>query len=509
MIRNIFSPKVIKALAMALAVFAQGIVFFISYLVIKPYASYITIVLEGVSLLVVFYLVKSDINPVYKIPWIVILLLFPIFGGVLYIIYGRAHIGKKEARRFNYINLQYKNALTCRPGYNEELKKMEPYIGVQTDYLNLRADAPVYKNTDTEYFPLGDTMFPVMLRELSRAQKYIFMEYFIIEDGVMLDAILTILEKKAEEGLDVRFMYDSFGSMIKAPLHIVKRLTRKGIHCFEFNSFRTVVDSRYNNRDHRKICVIDGLVGFTGGLNLADEYINRKQLFGHWKDSAIMLKGDAVWSLTIMFLALWDYMKQEEDSFEKYMPDQTITIDNGFVAPYTDYPLDDEAVGKNVYLNMINRAKEYVYITSPYLVLDNVMITALENAAKMGVDIRIITPGIPDKKIVNMLTKSYYEVLIKAGVRIYEYTPGFMHAKNFISDDETGVIGTINLDYRSLTHHFENAVWMYKTSAVLDMKKDFYDTIRKCYEVTKEDCQKQSIIRKILLPILRLFSPMF
>jgi cardiolipin synthase len=289
---------------------------------------------------------------------------------------------------------------------------------------------------------------------------------------------------------------------------MVKRLEKKGIKCCEFNSFKSALDSRYNNRDHRKICVIDGSVGFTGGFNLADEYINQKTVYGHWKDTAIMIKGDGVWSLTSMFLALWDSSKKEKDDYQRYVPSEKFTYNDGFVAPYTDYPLDDEPVGKNVYLNIINRASKYVYIMTPYLVPDTVLVSALENAAKNGIDVRIIMPGIPDKKIVYMLSQSFYPVLLKAGVKIYEYTPGFVHAKVFLSDDELAVVGTINIDYRSLAHHFEDAVWMYKTFAVSEIKKDFMETFAKSKEVPKEG-KKESVLRRILMPILRLFAPLF
>lgn len=325
----------------------------------------------------------------------------------------------------------------------------------------------------------------------------------------MLDSIVEILEEKAAKGLDVRFMYDSFGSILKAPGDFVRQMRAKGIKCYEFNTFRSILDSRYNNRDHRKICVIDGNVGFTGGVNLADEYINRKVVYGHWKDTAIMIKGEAVWSLTTMFVTLWDSSFNQTDNLYDYIPTKEFNYNDGYFAPYTDYPFDNEPAGKTVYYNMINRANDYVYIMTPYLILDNVMITALANAAKNGIDVRIITPGVPDKKIAYMLTQSYYEVLIKAGVKIYEYTPGFVHAKIFVSDDETAVVGTINLDYRSLTHHFENAIWMYKSGAVKAVLDDYRDTLDKCRVVTLETARKKSFIKRLLMPVLRLFSPMF
>lgn len=478
--KRLFSPKKLRILFLALAVVVQAAVIVIPYVFLKHYIVHFNGVFRLVSVFVVLYILKSDINPVYKIPWIVLLLALPVFGGVLYIIYGRLHFSKKDIMTFVDINNKCKEALALRPSANDSLEKEAPLIYPQAKYLLDYALAPTYKNTETTYFPLGDDMFPVMLSELNKAEKFIFMEYFIIEDGLMLNSILDILKEKASRGVDVRFMYDSLGSIAKAPVDIVRDLRNAGIRCFEFNTFRSILDNRYNNRDHRKICVIDGNVGFTGGVNLADEYINVKTVYGHWKDTAIMIKGDAVWSLTNMFLTLWDGINKCDEDFRKYLPDIDVKTDNGYVIPYTDFPIDNETVGKSVYLNMINRANRYIYIMTPYLILDNTMATSLCDAAKSGIDVRLITPGIADKKLVNLLTKSYYDKLIEAGVKIYEYTPGFVHAKIFVSDDETAVVGTINLDYRSLAHHFENAIWMYKTDIVADIKKDFLDTQEKC-----------------------------
>lgn len=507
--KRILSPKLIRIISLIFAVIIQAAVFVVPYVFFREYIGHINWIFEIISLLAVLYIVQSDINPVYKIPWIVIILLVPVFGGVLYLIYGVRHFGKKEVRKAIRTKAEYRDAINLRPYYNEELRKENPAISVQTDYLLNNVDAPVYRNTCARFFPLGDDMYPVMLEELRKAEKFIFMEWFIIQRGEMLDSVVDILEQKAAEGLDVRFMYDSFGSIFKAPGDFVKQMRSKGIKCYEFNTFRTILDSRYNNRDHRKICVIDGNVGFTGGVNLADEYINKKKVYGHWKDTAVMIKGEAVWSLTTMFISLWDSSFKQKDDYSAFIPEQTFNYDDGYFAPYTDYPFDDEPAGKTVYLNMINRADRYVYIMTPYLILDNVMIAALSNAAKNGIDVRIITPGIPDKKIAFMLTQSYYEVLIGAGVKIYEYTPGFVHAKIFLSDDETGVVGTINLDYRSLTHNFENAVWMYKTGALSRIKEDYMNTLSKCRSITYEMARKQPIYKRLLMPVLRLFSPMF
>ena len=507
-LKKIISPNVLRVIIIILAAVAQLAVVVIPSLYLNSIFPHLKTILQVISLLVILYLLKSDINPVYKIPWIVTLLIMPIFGGVLYLTYGRANFAKREHRRFVKVAAANKNALATHTYRNDKLRETDYGISVQADYLLRYADAPAYRNTTVKYYPLGEDMFEDMLLELEKAEKFIFMEYFIIEEGIMFDSIVEILERKAQAGLDVRFIYDSFGSIMKAPVDIVRKLEKKGIRCYEFNNFITILDSRYNNRDHRKICVIDGNVGFTGGVNLADEYINKREVYGHWKDTAIKLKGEAVWGLTVMFLSLWDVSCDETDDFISYAPTREFFYDDGFVAPYTDYPLDGEHVAQNVYLNMINRAKKYVYIMTPYLVLDTVMVSSLVNAAKSGIDVRIIMPGIPDKKIVYMLSQSYYDVLLSAGVRIFEYEPGFVHAKVFLSDDETAVVGTVNLDYRSLTHHLENAVWMYGTECLKDIKKDYMDTLIKCNEVFKGE-KKESIIRRILMPILRLFSPMF
>lgn len=507
--KKIFTPKFFKVTLTALACLAQITVLVVPWAFFNDYMGRINMVLQILSILAVLYIVKSDINPSYKIPWIVVLLVLPVFGGLMYIVYGRYYFGKKERLKVQESARKMRQAMETIPYHNGEIKELDENMYMQANYLYRIADAPAFRNTTARFFPLGDDMLPVMLSELRKAKKFIFMEYFIVESGEMFDSILEVLYEKAANGVEVRFMYDSVGSILKAPGDLVKKLRKNGIQCYEYNTFRSILDSRFNNRDHRKICVIDGNTGFTGGINFADEYINKKQPYGHWKDTAIMLKGDAVWSFTTMFLSFWDSSFNQNDDFEKYLPTENKRYTDGYYAPYTDYPYDDETVGKNVYFNMITRANHYIYIMTPYLILDNVMISALQNAAKNGVDVRIITPGIPDKKIAYMLTQSYYEVLIKSGVKIYQYTPGFVHAKIFLSDDITGVVGTINLDYRSLTHHFEDAVWMYKTSVLEHIKSDYVETLEKCRQISYEESKKQSLIRRILLPVLRLFSPLF
>ena len=350
-----------------------------------------------------------------------------------------------------------------------------------------------------------------MLEELEKAEHYIFLEYFIIEEGQMWDPILEILRRKAAQGVDVRVLYDDLGCIFKLPDGYDKLLESYGIRACVFNPFIPVLNLRMNNRDHRKICVIDGHTGFTGGINLADEYINVRELHGHWKDTAIMLKGDAVWSLTVMFLTMWDFVKGEKSDYELYRPQIHQNVQyphDGLVQPFTDNPLDNEPVGENVYLNMINRAQRYVYITTPYLIISNEMMTALTNAAKSGVDVRIITPHVPDKWYVHMVSQAHYSQLIEAGVRIFEYTPGFIHAKSFVADDLYAVVGTINLDYRSLYLHFECATWLYRCSCIAAIYEDFKHTQEVSQEITLADCRAVPFRKRLLRNVLKVFAPL-
>ena len=327
----------------------------------------------------------------------------------------------------------------------------------------------------------------------------------------MWDTILEIMERKAKEGVDVRLIYDDFGCSMWIPFRFIKDMREKGIKVAAFNPIGSFFNLRQNNRDHRKITVIDGYVGFTGGINLADEYINKKSRFGHWKDTGIMLKGEAVWNLTLMFLQTWLMLTGEKDDYSSYSPEKHQEIaffSDGYIQPYGDTPVDNEIVGENIYLNMINKAKHYVYITTPYLIIDNEMVTALTLAAKSGIDVRIITPGIPDKKLVYLVTQSYYYQLIEAGVKIYQYTPGFIHAKTVVVDDKVATVGTINFDYRSLYLHFECGVWMFNSSVIYEIKEDYMLTLAKCDEVTLEEIRKTSKTKMFGQSLLRLVAPL-
>lgn len=466
------------------------------------------------SLVVVLWIVNNRSNPSYKIAWMIPIFLFPIFGGLFYLMFGGSSLTKRERKRMERVGTEIISSslmMSAMQGATDKLREKNLEAYNQSYYINKYSYSPVYQGTSTEYFPIGEKKYAAMLQELKKAKHYIFLEYFIIHEGKMWGSILEILQQKAKEGVDVRVIYDDFGCMMTLPYNYWRQLEKMGIRCCVFNPFIPILSKKFNNRDHRKITVIDGHTGFIGGINLADEYINEIVRFGHWKDSAVMLKGEAVWNLTVMFLAVWDYLKNETTDFDAYRPYvyQTEKIaDDGFVQPFGDIPLDDETVGETVYMNLINKAKKYVYITTPYLIIDNEMMQALCMAAKSGVDVRIMTPFIPDKRYVHHLTRSHYPLLIESGVRIYEYTPGFIHAKNYVVDDEYAVVGTINMDYRSLYLHYECAVWLYETSSVLDVKHDFDETMKMCREVTLEDCKKVKWYIRCMRSVLRLFAPL-
>ncbi len=497
----------------ALALLVQLGWLFILVWQLAAYSKYISLGITVVSILSVLWIVNKRINPSYKLGWTMLIMAVPIFGLLLYILFGKSRVAQEIQEQYTQVKRESVPYLTQEKKVFDKIKDKDPSAAAQSKYIYQYSGFPVYENTTAEYFQVGDDMFPVLVKELEQAEHYIYIEYFIINDGVMWRTILDILERKAAAGVDVRLIYDGFGCLTTLPHRYDRVLRGKGIQCRVFNPFRPVLNIVQNNRDHRKICVIDGKTGFTGGINLADEYINQKERFGHWKDTAVMLRGEAVWSMTVMFLHMWSVVSRTPNSLEHepylphaYHPEQFES--SGYVQPYSDTPLDGEVLGENVYLNIINRAKKYVYICTPYLIIDNEMMTALCLAAKSGVDVRIMTPGVPDKKMVFLLTQSYYEQLLEAGVRIYEYQPGFLHAKSFVCDDEIAVVGTINLDYRSLYLHFENGIWMYKNEVIRDILQDFVETLNYCDPISIDFCKNRNIFIRGFQSILRLFAPM-
>lgn len=475
---------------------------------IGRYSELINSILTLISIIAVLWLVNKEDNPAYKLAWVIPILLYPLMGGLMYIFMGNKKPSKDLRKRMANIYEITGPYMEQRKEIIDEIKKDNKSVANQVSYISNIAKFPIYKNSTATYYKNGEENFYAIKEELEKAKHYIFMEYFIIQEGVMWNDILSILVNKVKEGVEVRLIYDDMGCLTTLPTHYYKQMEKLGIQCISFNKFIPILSIAMNNRDHRKIIVIDGSTAFTGGINLADEYINVKERFGHWKDTGVMIKGEAVWNFTIMFLQMWNSVKTTDNDYSIYRPNvyhiEEFKTD-GYIQPYGDTPLDSEAVGENVYLNIINSAKDYVYIFTPYLIIDNEMMTALCLAAKRGVDVRIVTPGIPDKKYVFLLTQSYYGQLSKSGVKIYEYTPGFLHAKSFVCDDEIATVGTINMDYRSLFLHFECGVLLYQCEAIKYIKEDVWETIH----VSKEIKEYSSFLPKRLMQaVLRLFAPL-
>ncbi|MFV0496814.1 MAG: cardiolipin synthase [Candidatus Fimivivens sp.] len=502
----LFSPTLI----VAGLILGQVLLLLLLVLRLSQYFVAIYGVFMLISVIVTLVVVNKEVNPSYKLAWIIPILVFPLFGGLFYLIFGNAHLSKGLSQRMRQVEERLCLPKAQTPEAQAMLQTLPEPLQNQSNYI-LNAGYPAYCGTQTRYLTPGEQKFEAMLEALESAQHYIFLEYFIIQEGIMWNSTLEVLERKAKEGVEIRVIYDAFGCMMTLPDKYFKVLRQKGIKCIEFNPMIPVVTLLMNNRDHRKILVVDGRVGFMGGVNIADEYINVVDHFGHWKDAAVQLTGDAVWSLTAMFLSIWDAVTGEDTQAERYKAPSTEEEGkpNGIVQPYSDTPLDGEQVGEMVYLNIINRAKKYVYIYTPYLIVDNETVTALLLAAKSGVDVRIMTPHNGDKWYVHMVTRAYYAQLVRGGVKIYEYTPGFIHAKAFVADDEVATVGTINLDYRSLYLHFECGVWMAQTDAVLDIRTDFLETLKRCERITMDSKQlKSGWAMRLVSAVLRLFAPL-
>lgn len=462
------------------------------------------------SFIAFIIIINSDMNPEYKIPWISIVLLVPALGVLFYGLFHGRRMTKKEAKHLNKLSESLEHL--DRDGSCLESLAAEDRnaYGKVLALQNNDRYADVFRNTKSEYFPLGETMFKQMLSDLKEAKEFIFLEYFIVQEGLLWNSILNILKEKAKNGVEIRMLYDDIGCMETLPQNYVKYLSQYNIKCSCFSKLTGDASPIHNNRDHRKLMIIDGKVGYTGGINLADEYINYIKRFGHWKDGGIRLEGKAVSGLTKLFLLNWDLNLKTISAYDKYLDYKGDHIDSkGYYIPFGSgpAPLYQMPGGKDVFLNIINQANDYVYITTPYLIIDSELTNALKNAAIRQVDVRIITPSIPDKKLIQLLTRSAYPALFKAGVKIYEYTPGFIHSKNVLSDDVYGIVGTINFDYRSLVHHYENAIWMYQTDILPVMKNDFMETFDVSEEVSLSGTG-MTLTQKVLKAGIGLFAPL-
>ena len=505
-VRALFRRRIMVSLLILMQLF------FFAYVIIQGgrSSSLISTVLSLVSILVALSIVNRKGKPAYKLTWIFLVLAVPIVGGCFYLLFDRQSSARWYNRQIDRTKQRAAPFLQQKGEVMERFLEEAPECACQVRYLQQYAGFPLYRHTGTEYLTPGEKKFHRLVEELEKAEKYIFLEYFIVQEGVMWDTVLQVLRRKASQGVEVRVMYDDMGCFLILPAGYQKTLESMGIQCAVFNPFRPVLSAIQNNRDHRKIASIDGKVVFTGGVNLADEYINTFEKYGHWKDASILLRGEAAWSMTVMFLQMWDLCRKTQTDFKQYLPwaEEACPVpSDGYVQPYADSPLDVENVGEHVYLQMINGARDYLYINTPYLIVDDNMLSALKLAAKGGVDVRIVTPHRWDKRLVHVTTRSYYRELIQAGVKIYEYSRGFLHSKTFVSDDKTATVGTINLDFRSLYLHFECGVWMYGSSAVRAVKEDYLNTLEVCQRITLEDC-KNSWLMRLFQEVLRLFAPL-
>ena len=472
---------------------------------LAPYAPLIVSLLSVAAVFMVLFIVIKRDESTYKLLWLLIILTMPLVGALLYLFFGNKRTAKPLKKRLQGVASRGDpRPLPVGETPFAGEKRMEQTIR----WLERKTGYPLCKAQPVRYYPLGDDMFPDMLRDMKSAKRSIYIEYFIIEPGQMWDAMLEVLEDKLRQGVDVRVIYDGVGSAATLPVKYPDILHARGILCRVFQPLVPVLSIHQNNRDHRKITVIDGVTGYVSGLNLADEYVDRKERFGYWKDAALRVEGDAAWNFTVMFLNFWNAFRPSETDYDAFRPMPLVPlVPDGVVQPYADSPLDEEPMAETVYLNILAQAKQYVYIYTPYLAIGEEMLDALKNAAKRGVDVRLVLPGIPDKKLVFRLSRSYYLPLLRAGVRIYEFTPGFLHAKCWVSDDSTAVVGSINMDYRSLFLHFECGVLLQNNSQVTVLRDDVRDTLLKCREVQVSDCHT-GLLGTVLDSVLRLLSPL-
>lgn len=470
----------------------------------------------AVGFILCLIIINKDEPAEYKLPWLVVTVIFPLLGLILFVFFGNNQPGILMKRRFKRTNEETGEYFLQDEAAFDKLAEEDSVAKSQAAYLYESCRAAVHADVETEYFPMGEDLFPVLVRELKKAQKFIFIEYFILQEGKFWNTVLDVLTQKAAAGVEVRVMYDDVGSIGKVPMSYAKKLRKKGLKAQTFRPFRPFISTMHNNRDHRKIAVIDNAVAFTGGVNLADEYINEVHRFGTWKDTAVMLRGD-VSGVTAAFLTMWDLQARKQSDYKEYVnyrPAEPIVKEEkrtgGYAAFFSDgpKPFYAQQVGKNVYLNILNSATDYVYITSPYLICDNEILSAIRLTARRGVDVRLVTPKIPDKWIVYLVTRSNYASLLEAGVKIYEYTPGFIHAKTFIADDKFATVSTVNLDYRSLVHHFECGVWMYRTPTLEKIKRDMEKTFLQSEVITPKTAHLNPLqllvksIVQILTPLL-------
>ena len=458
------------------------------------------------GVMTVIYIVNRRGNPSHKITWIIFILIFPVFGISVFLLWGGGRVFPHLRRKMEVCESHYLPVLRESDGVREKLKYYDMFHSRQADYLSGESGYPLYSNTVTEYLSPGERIFERMLEELQAAEKYIYMEFFILAEGEMWDAIHKVLSEKASNGVEVRVIFDDFGSIKRQHKDFIVNLRAEGIDVSVFNPIKPSMNIFMNNRNHRKIVVIDGKTAFTGGFNIGDEYINKMIRFGHWLDSGIMLRGEAVKSFLAMFCCMWEFTTGEQLDISSHISDFS-AADDGFVLPYCDGPLNNKNPAEGIYMQILNTAQKYVYIASPYLIIDNTMTSILCMAARSGIDVRIVTPHIPDKWYVHPVTQYSYLELLEAGVRIFEYTPGFIHSKLFVSDDKIATVGTVNMDYRSFIFHFECGAWICDNSTVLDIKDQFSEILKVSEEIKIDKWKKRPLKIRFKQALLHIFAP--
>lgn len=500
-----------RIIVFGLFVLAQIAGFVLLVYFLGSYFPPLDIFVRAVSLIVALGINARDHNGVFKLIWVIVILILPIPGLLFYALNNFSSSKHKIRKRLEKVDMMVFSHLNYNDDIFSEFYKEDPARASNARYLR-NYDFPIYNGTEIKYYPVAYDAYKAQIEDIKKAKEYVYLEYHAIETKEAFEPLFEALKERAAAGVDCRVLYDDVGSFLFINKNFVKVLEAEGIKCNAFNPAYPVLSIFMNNRDHRKITVVDGKVGYTGGYNIADEYFNIVNPYGHWKDNGIRLEGPAVQSLTAMFIEMWNFadMKRKDDDMMQFEAIPLIPKDNarGFCVPYCDSPLDNEPIGENVYLNMINNSQVYCWIMTPYLVLSDEIARALQIAAKRGVDVRIMTPGIPDKKLTYHVTRSYYNMLVVHGVKIYEYTPGFNHSKTFICDDKCAVVGTINLDFRSLYHHFENGVYIYGAECLPDIKKDYLDTLAECRDVTEKYKRRPNVIVMFLKSILRLIAPL-
>ena len=504
-----------KTLVAVALILVQLVIFYFTYTTAGDVYVNSTYIYGAIRILAVGYILTKHDSSQYKLGWVLAIMFFPIMGITIYILWGNSRLRARKKIAIKEIENDTNYLLDNSFTIDEDIKAKDKHVYNTLKYIQNITSYPVCENIDAKYYELGDKVFVDLKKDLIEAKQYIFLEFYIVDKGEITDDIFRILKKKAKEGVDVKFIYDEYGCIGKFKHKAMKELREAGVEVYAFNPFSILINSYFNNRMHRKVVVIDGKVSYTGGFNLADEYANIKEKYGHWKDAGIRFKGEISWSFALLFLRDLKLINSKiEIDLDKY---KTIALETredyqgrGVCVALSDGPNNRKNPIETVYMQILNTATDYVYITTPYFAISEEMLASLLNAARSGVDIRIIVPHIPDKRIVQMSTRSYYEVLLSAGVKVYEYKPGFIHSKTFISDDKIAVVGTANMDYRSMNLNYEDISYTYDTGVELDIKKDFVNMIENsCIEITLQSWLKRPWIQKVIEAVLTSFSPMF